>query len=88
MKLFSLTEVPEGLKAHRKSTITGLAFVNEPFQVDTQEGIFTISPETVDDWEDGYYVAYPADRSKPYAISPSFVRDNYVPVNQEASHDS
>ncbi|MGD1973901.1 MAG: hypothetical protein PVH37_11705 [Desulfobacterales bacterium] len=46
-------------------------------EVDTQEGELTISPETVDDWDNGYYIAYPDDGSKPYVISPAYVRQNY-----------
>jgi hypothetical protein len=41
-----------------------------------------ISPETTDDWEDGYYLVYPSDESPPYSISPSFMRNNYVEVKQ------
>jgi len=31
----------------------------------------------MDDWDNGYYIAYPDDGSKPYAISPAYVRQNY-----------
>lgn len=65
---------------HRKRTTVDLAFVDEPFTVETQEGVMTISPDTVDDWDGGYYLAYPSDGSKPYSIAPKFVRDNYVPA--------
>ena len=61
-----------------KKTIVELAYIKEPFEVETQEGLMTISPETVEDWEDGYYLAYPEDGSKPYSISPKYVRDNYI----------
>ncbi|MDH3724076.1 MAG: hypothetical protein OER74_21475 [Desulfobacteraceae bacterium] len=39
-----------------------------------------ISPETVDGWDDGYYIAYTNDGSIPYAISPAYVHQNYEPV--------
>lgn len=78
MKLFNLKAKPSDLSPHRKKTIVNLSFQSEPFQVDTQEGVLTISPETVDDWDGGYYVAYPTDGSKPYAIAPAYVRDNYI----------
>ncbi len=45
----------------------------------------TISPETVDDWEEGYFVAYPDDGSKLHSISPSFVREKYVPTDVDFS---
>ena len=80
MITFTLENKPDNLVAHRKKTTVLLAFIEEPFEVETQEGAMVIGPETVDDWEDGYYVAYPDDGSKPYSISPSFVRNNYVPV--------
>lgn len=79
MQTFTLTTKP-ATTPHRKRTTVDLAFVDEPFVVETQEGPMTISPTTVDDWQDGYYVAYPGDGSKPYAIAPKFVFDNYVPA--------
>lgn len=79
MKRFSLGAPPEELVEYRKTQTVRLAFIREPFKVETQEGEWTISPETVDDWEDGYFVAYPSDGTKPYAISPAFVRLNYEP---------
>ena len=63
---------------HRKKTTVMLSYQHDPFVVETQEGDMTISPETVDDWDNGYWLAYPDDGSKPYAISPKFVRENYV----------
>jgi hypothetical protein len=80
MKKFSLEAKPEELSPYRKKTMVYLKFVAEPFQVETQEGIMTISPETTDDWDDGYYIAYPDDGSKPYSIAPAFVRNNYEEV--------
>ena len=80
MKVFTLENKPYNLVGHRKKTVVFLAFIEEPFEVQTQEGPMVIGPDTVDDWEDGYYIAYPEDGSKPYAISPSFVRNNYVAV--------
>ena len=77
MKLFTKEHRPELLETYRKTGTVSLAFISEPFQIDTQEGVMTISPETVDDWDNGYYIAYPSDESKPYSISPSFVRKNY-----------
>jgi hypothetical protein len=79
MQTFTLSDRPDGLRDYRKKTVVALAWVGEPFQVETQEGVLTMSPETCDDWE-GYYVAYPSDGSKPYAIAPKFVRENYVEV--------
>lgn len=79
-KLFTLKEKPDNLASHRKKTTVALSFQTEPFRVDTQEGVILISPDTVDDWDNGYYLAYPDDGSKPYSISPSFVRNNYVEV--------
>lgn len=77
MQLFSIDNKPTTVP-HRKKTTVGLLWCDEPFEVHTQEGPMLISPETVDDWDHGYWVAYPDDGSKPYAISPGFVRDNYV----------
>ncbi len=39
-----------------------------------------IGPDTTEDFkkEGGYFVAYPGDGTKPYSISPSFVRENYA----------
>lgn len=79
MKTFDLSNKPNTVP-HRKKTTVELAFIEEPFSVVTQEGTITISPETVDDWDNGYYIAYPSDGSKPYSISPKFVRDNYIEV--------
>ena len=77
---FSLDQRPEGLVVHRKRSTVQLAFVSEPFIVETQEGPMAISPETVDDWRDGYFIAYPDDGSKPYAIAPAYVHANYLAV--------
>jgi len=79
MKTFDLKNKPE-TRLYRKKTKVALAYIDEPFKVDTQEGEMVISPETVDDWDGGYYIAYPADGSKPYAISPDYVRENYEVV--------
>ena len=79
MHTFTLENKPVCL-SYRKATTVDMLFVQEPFVVETQEGSMTISPETVDDWDGGYFVAYPSDGSKPYAISPSFVRANYRPL--------
>jgi len=78
--LYTLDNKPENLIPNRKKTTVALAFIPLPFSVETQEGEMSISPETVDDWNYGYYIAYPDDGSKPYSISPDFVRNNYVEV--------
>lgn len=78
MQTWSLDNKPLNLQTYRKKSTVDLVFITGPFNVETQEGQMTISPETVDDWDGGYYLAYPSDGSKPYAISPAFVRDNYV----------
>jgi hypothetical protein len=76
MKKFDIEDKPQtGL--YRKRTTVSLAHINEPFEVETQEGQIVISPETGDDWDDAYYIAYPDNGSKPYAISPAYVRQNY-----------
>lgn len=77
MQEFTIDLKPNGMRRHRKKTTIQLSFRTEPFVVETQEGSLTISPDTVDDWANGYFVAYPDDGSKPYAISPQFVRENY-----------
>jgi hypothetical protein len=79
MMRFNLDNKPE-TERYQKFGEVDLAFIDSPFEVETQEGILTISPETVDDWENGYYLAYPDDGTKPYAISPSFMRNNYKKV--------
>jgi len=79
MKAFDLKNKPPTQRYRKKSEVE-LAYIEEPFKVDTQEGEMVITPETVDDWEDGYYIAYPDDGSKPYAISPDYVRKNYEAV--------
>ena len=78
---YSLDKKPRNTERHRKKTTVELAFVTAPFEVETQEGVLRIAPDTVDDWDGGYYIAYPDDGSKPYAISPAFVRANYEPTN-------
>ena len=80
MKKFTLENKPENIKPYRKTGLTYLSFITEPFVVDTQEGDMTISPETVQDWDGGYYLAVPADGSKMYSIAPSFVKKNYEEV--------
>jgi hypothetical protein len=82
MKLFTLSNRPH-TRPYRKTGSIQAALVREPFQVDTQEGVLTISPTTVDDWQDGYWVAYPSDGSKPYAIAPAFMKRNYVWTGEE-----
>ena len=65
---------------YRKTATIEATFISEPFEIDTQEGIMVISPETVDDWSLGYWVAFPSDGSKPYAIAPKFFNMNYTLV--------
>ena len=79
---YTLDNKPEKIPRYRKLSTVQLLFVKEPFEVETQEGLIKISPDTVDDWEDGYYVAYPDDGTKPYAISPAFVKKNYTPLEE------
>jgi len=79
MQHFDLTNKPE-TKPYMKARTTDLAFVASPFTLETQEGVMTISPETTDDWDGGYYIAYQSDGSKPYAIAPKYVRENYRPA--------
>lgn len=79
MKTFDLKNKPS-TRLYRKKSKVELAYIDEPFKVDTQEGEMLISSQTVDDWDDGYYIAYPDDGSKPYAISPDYVRQNYIEI--------
>ena len=85
METFSLANRPENLTSHRKKTVVHLAFIDEPFRVRSQEGSLEISPDTVDDWDGGYYIAYPDDGSKPYAIAPSYVAQNYAEAPKEGA---
>ena len=80
MQTYTLGNRPEDLTEMRKTATIHVVFSTEPFIVETQEGPMTISPETVDDWDGGYFITYPSDGSKPYSISPGFVRDNYTPA--------
>jgi peptidoglycan hydrolase-like protein with peptidoglycan-binding domain len=80
---YSLGNRPPNLPWFRKKTRAQLLFVSEPFEIETQEGVMRINPDTVDDWDDGYYIAFPEDGSKPYAIAPAYVRANYEAVDQK-----
>lgn len=80
MKTYTLATKPAGLRPYRKKTTVDLVFIDEPFTVETQEGAMQITPHLCDDWDNGYYLAYPSDGSKPYAIAPKYVRENYVPA--------
>ena len=84
MPIFSLDARPEdeGVECRKLTTIT-VYWLDQPFVVETGEGSLTVSPGTVDDWEDGYFVVYPADGSKPYAMSKRFLKANYEPVLYE-----
>ena len=48
---FSLDTKPHALSPYIKKTQTQMIFLTIPFEVDTQEGVWVISPETVDDWD-------------------------------------
>lgn len=80
MKTYSLKNRPDpnNMTVMLKKGTIAVKFIKEPFIVETEEGALEISPETTDNWEDGYYIAYPWDGRKPYAISPSFIKANYV----------
>jgi len=80
---FSRAHRPDGMTWFRKSTRVQLLRMTEPFEVETQEGVLRIAPDTVDDWDGGYYLAFPEDGSKPYAIAPAYVRANYEPVTAD-----
>ena len=80
MKTYSLESPPKGMVEMRKTATIWAVFIEEPFEVMTQEGPMVIHPDTVDDWDDGYYIAYPSDGTRPYSISPSFVEANYTEV--------
>lgn len=77
MTIYNLKNRPNNLTVMRKTSTIAAVFVIEPFVVETQEGVAVISPETVEDWNGGYWLAYPDDGSNPYAISPSFMTENY-----------
>jgi peptidoglycan hydrolase-like protein with peptidoglycan-binding domain len=78
---YSLANRPPELPWFRKKTRVQLLFVSEPFEVVTHEGVMRIGPDTVEDWEGGYYIAFPADGSKPYGIAPAYARRNYEAVD-------
>ena len=80
---FSLDDKPADIPFFRKKSRVQLLFVTEPFEVETQEGVMRIGPDTVDDWDRGYYVAFPDDGSKPYSISPAYVQANYERIDSE-----
>ena len=81
MTTYTLESPPEGLTERRKTATVWAIWIEEPFWVVTQEGPMFISPSTTEDWEDGYYLIYPTDGSKPYSMSWSFMRDNYMKVS-------
>lgn len=81
---FTLEAKPANLSYFRKKGAVQLHFVREPFEVETQEGVMRIAPDTVEGWEEGYYVAFPDDGSKPYAIAPAYVRKNYEEIEGPA----
>ena len=80
MKTYDLGNEPGNTVEMRKTATIRATFVDRPFQVDSQEGLMRIAPETVDDWDGGYYLVYPSDGSLPYSISPSFMENNYTEV--------
>lgn len=81
---FSRWHKPYDLQEFRKASTIQAVKVPGPFKVDTQEGEMVISPETCDDFGDGYWIAYPSDGSKPYGIADSFMLKNYVPIEKKA----
>ena len=80
MKAYDLGNEPGNTVEMRKTATIRAIFIQEPFNVITQEGSMIISPDTVDDWDGGYYLVYPSDGSMPYSISPSFIENNYTEV--------
>ncbi len=74
---YSRANRPPDLPWFRKKTPVQLLFVSEPFEIETQEGVMRIGPDTVDDWDGGYYIAFPDDGSKPYGIAPGYVHAHY-----------
>ena len=75
---YSLENRPKEFREYLKRTKVRMSFITEPFMVETQEGLMTISPTTVDGWDGGYFIAYPGDGSKPYAIATKHVLDDYI----------
>jgi hypothetical protein len=71
-----LDERPDSLPQFRKTGTVSLQWLAEPFVVDTEEGEIAIDQST-DGWDGGYWVSWPSDGTKPYAISPAFVAANY-----------
>lgn len=63
---------------YRKKTTTRLAFLTEPFTIETKEGPLRLD-ETHPEWDGGYYVSLPED-GDPYPVSPRYVRENYERV--------
>jgi hypothetical protein len=80
VKTYDLGNEPGNTIEMRKEATIQAVFIEEPFDVITQEGRMHICSTTVDDWDGGYWLVYPSDESPPYSISPSFMRDNYVEV--------
>ncbi len=80
MKTYTIENKPSDMVTMRKTATIEIARIDEPFEVETGEGKLLIDPDTCEDWDEGYFVAYPADGTKPYPISPSFISENYVPV--------
>ena len=77
MKLYTRQEgPPTEARVARKKTLTRVLFVEEPFAVETHEGVIKID-ESTDGWRGGYWIAWPADGSAPYSISPEYMTSNY-----------
>ena len=71
---------PTDLDRYTKTATIELQWMDEPFTVRTLEGTtHDVGPET-EEWEEGYWIAWPDDGTDPYPIAPSFVRGNYAPL--------
>ena len=75
---YTLENRPDDLTEYRKTATVFLLWVAEPFEIMTQEGCIGFGPDDCDNWDGGYFVAYPSDGSKPYGISKSFAEKNYI----------
>ena len=77
MQVFTLENKPANMDSYRKTSTVQLHWVDEPFVVEMREGWKKVTPDTVADWDGGYYVAYPDDGSKAYPVSKAFADGNY-----------
>ena len=81
-RIISAHDRPAELTEWRKTATTFLEWVDEPFQVTTMEGSSYVIDESAEHWENGYWVSWPTDGTDPYPVAPSFVRENYEPVDK------